>query len=341
MAQRESAYADEGTLAHQCAEEWITGKSPTAEYPQEMKDHVGVYVNHLRDIMDLDPKAVIHVEQRVHVTELVNGTMDAGIWLPSLKEYHVRDLKYGAGLAVSVDSLQVKIYGLGALLTMNYPAEKIVCGIVQPRCYHEDGPIRTIEYHPMELMEFYADLLDAEKRVIAAERANDLDPYISPSEKGCRWCLAAPKCPALRRKANEAARKVFSIDAYDPRELSMSLDEVPLIEAWCASVREFAYKEAEQGKSIPNYKLVDKQARRKWRDDPSVLTRLKKLLGSEAFDIKPKPLTTVEKMLSKEDRAVLAELTVKESSGHVLVHESDKRPAVNTDAKSAFSSLLD
>jgi hypothetical protein len=47
----------------------------------------------------------------------------------------------------------------------------------------------------------------------------------------------------------------------------------------------------------------------------------------------------VEKLIPKDQRSLLESLTIKESSGHTLVHESDKRPAVSLDAKSAFGEI--
>jgi hypothetical protein len=163
------------------------------------------------------------------------------------------------------------------------------------------------------------------------------DTYLKMSEKGCRWCLAAPKCPAMRMKANDAARRVFSNALpYEPEELAETLDLLPILEGWIKNVREFAYEEAEKGHEIPNYKLVEKRATRKWRDEETAAKTLDRL-GVEAFERKLISPAAAEKALPKDMRDTLDELTFKESSGHALVHDSDKRPAVKTDARSAFS----
>lgn len=163
------------------------------------------------------------------------------------------------------------------------------------------------------------------------------DKFLNISEKGCRWCLAAPKCPAMKQKANEVARRAFSNALpYEPAELAETLDQLPVLEGWIKKVREFAYEEAEKGHEIPNYKLVNKVARRAWRDEEAVAKALD-ALGVEAFERKLISPAAAEKQLPKELRDKLDELTFKESSGHALVHESDKRPAVKTDARSAFS----
>jgi len=164
--------------------------------------------------------------------------------------------------------------------------------------------------------------------------------YLRPSEKGCRWCLAAPKCPALKSKAQTLAKQVFAPGLpYDPKALAETLDFLPILEGWIKNTREFAYTEAERGNDIPQWKLVEKRATRKWRgDQDDVLPVLRKVLHDDECWEERKLLSpaAIEKLLPKEKRDVLDELCVKESSGHTLVHESDKRPAVRLDAKSAF-----
>lgn len=164
--------------------------------------------------------------------------------------------------------------------------------------------------------------------------------YLKASEKACRWCLAAPKCPLLAQKAQVMAKKVFTPGLpYNPASLADTLDFLPLWEAYIKNVREFAYSEAEKGVEIPGHKLVEKVARRKWRNEDEVAQSLMPLIeNDDLYERKLISPAAAEKLLSKEERAKLAELVVKESSGHVLVPESDKRPAVKLDAASAFSS---
>lgn len=344
---KSSPYAEEGTKAHHLAELWLRGES---NLPEEYlssawnanREHVAVYTRHVRDVQVQDKDSILHIEQRVAITSDIWGTADAVVWLPKFKELHIIDLKFGAGVAVDADTLQLKGYALATLLTFDeYKAEKVIATIVQPRCAHSDGPVRSVTYTTDELLDFYAELQDLEERVEAATKANDKLPFLKPSSKGCRWCKASAICPAMKALANDKARKAFDIpgerQTYDPAELAATLDSLPILEAWIKNVRQFAYDEAELGKTIPGYKLVEKRASRQWRSETEAGALLLDMLGPDAFENSLKSPATIEKMLSKGDRAVLDELTVKESSGHALVHESDRRPAVKTDAKSAFS----
>jgi len=191
-----------------------------------------------------------------------------------------------------------------------------------------------------------ADLVDEVRRTEeAAEQYTSIDitkmqwadKYLQQGDH-CRWCPAAPVCPLLKTKAQEVAKLVFAPrQQYNAKELAETLDWLPILESWIKNVREFAYSEAEKGHSVPNYKLVEKRATRKWRDEARTIVALHEILGDEKYE--PASLKTpaaIEKLLSKDQRSILDELCIKESSGHTLVHESDKREAVKLDAKSAF-----
>jgi len=342
MPEKSSEFAEEGTKAHALAEALLLGEAATGDI--DMTENVLVYVDYVQSL-----GGDLHVEQRVHVNEHVYGTADAVVWQPAAEALHIVDLKYGAGVPVEVDgNLQLKIYALAALLEFKYPARTVTATIVQPRCPHSDGPVRSVTYDVVDLCDFHADLMDAVARVQVAtndqygETAEDFAAeHLQPSEKGCRWCLAAPKCPAIKGKAQELAKQVFAPGLpYDPKALADTLDFLPILEGWIKNTREFAYGEAEKGNDIPQWKLVEKRATRKWRDEAAALTALTELVDVEKlWERKFITPAAAEKLLPKESRVELKGLTVSESSGHTLVHESDKRPAVKLDAKSAFSSI--
>lgn len=344
MPNKSSEFADEGTKAHALAEALLTEDEGSVRVPEDMLDNVLVYVDYVQSL-----GGDLHAEQRVKVTDDLWGTADAVVWQPLEKHLHIIDLKYGAGVPVEVEgNLQLKIYALATLLTFGYPAERVTATIVQPRCPHSDGPVRSATYDVVDLLDFHADVLDA---VGCVEQAREdvgapgvthwNEAYLTPSEKGCRWCLAAPKCPALKSKAQTLAKQVFAPGLpYDPKALADTLDFLPILEGWIKNTREFAYAEAEQGNAIPQWKLVEKRATRKWRDEAAAMGRLEQVSDIDPDSLYERKFVTpaaAEKLLPKDQRALLDELTVKESSGHTLVHESDKRPAIRVDAKSAFS----
>jgi hypothetical protein len=352
MPNKSSAFAEEGTLGHALGEASLLdgvppqafigtdfeyedhGAAKTATITQEMADHIQVYTDAVQEIA-----GKLFVEVKVSINDQIYGTADAVVWSPTDACLYIRDLKFGAGVPVECDgNLQLKIYALAALLTMKYPAKTVDVGIVQPRCFHPAGPVRSTQFDVVELLDFHADLMDAAAKVELAKTVKNLAPFTVPSEKGCRWCLAAPKCPALKSKAQTLAKQVFAPGLpYDAAALAETLDFLPILEGWIKNTREFAYGEAEQGHDVPNWKLVEKRATRKWRDEATA-AKDTRFLGLEIYDLPSlKSPAAIEKLLPKEQRTLLDELCVKESSGHTLVHESDKRPAIKVDAKSAFA----
>lgn len=353
-----SPYAKEGTLAHAMAEAWLQGVyqlvSPSGDPTvNEMQKHVQVYVEHVGSLRRIGPSNKVYVEVKVSVSEHIWGTADAIVWDPDTFTLYVRDLKYGAGTAVEVsDNHQLKMYALAALLTMKLPAKVVNVGIVQPRLPHADGFIRTKDYDAVDLIDFHADVADAEHRIKEAFFEAEETPcrewnekFLCPSEKGCKWCLAAPTCPKLKSRAQELAKQVFAPGLpYDPKALAATLDFLPILSGWIENVRKFAYTEAEKGNPIPSYKLVPKVASRKWPENINVkaLAAAVLIAPEELYDKAPlKNVTTIQKMApgknDDERAAVIAPFVVKESSGHTLVHESDKRDAIRVDAKAVFA----
>jgi hypothetical protein len=143
------------------------------------------------------------------------------------------------------------------------------------------------------------------------------------------------------------AKQVFAPGLpYDPLKLAQTLDFLPILEGWIKNTREFAYGEAEKGTEIPDYKLVEKTAIRKWKEGlPDPGFALAKHLGCDEKDVwKPKELINVgdaERLApgknAKERAAMLEPFVERKSSGHTLVHISDKRDPVRIDAKAAFA----
>ena len=353
MPDRTSEAAEEGTRAHKMAETILMTGNPD-HTNTEMEKHVRVYTEYVEELFGNITDGSKWIEHQIAVTDQLWGTADALVWDQTNATLHVIDLKYGSGKVVEVrGNMQLRIYALAALLTMKLKARTVVATIVQPRAFHEDGVIRSVEFDAMDLMEFHGELMDGigivESAVIDFGGPH-FNQHLKPSNNACRWCLAAPKCPKVKELAQVSAKAVFTkVDAYDPKELADILGKLDLIEGWCKNVREFAYTEAEHGKDIPGWKLVEKRATRKFKPevvgDPKELAKALGVLPVELF--KQPDLLAVGEIEAlapgknkKEREAVLEPFVTKESSGYALVHESDKRPAIRVDAKAVFAEPL-
>jgi hypothetical protein len=345
-------YAAEGTVAHQLAEDYFK-KSQVPEdmightfsqdgfeieITQEMVEAVRVYTDY---IDDLKVGKEMWVEQQFHMVKVHEdlwGTSDCVLYDPKEKTLYVRDYKHGQGVPVEVvGNDQLKYYALGSLLEMDLPVSIVNVGICQPRCPHPDGPNRSIDFGAADLIDWSADLQDAVK---ATEKK---DAALNPGEEQCRFCPAAASCPALQDMAMETAKDEFSmvVGSYDPEVLADNLEKLPMIEAWCKKVREFAYGEAEHGRKVPRHKLVQKQSRRYWKDDMETVKFLLnyKMEDADIYDRKLRSPAQIEKIIGKEAKGDIVDLIEKRSSGLVLVPESDKREEVKCNPADDFTKL--
>lgn len=333
-----SAYADEGTKAHEVASTFLTtGRWLHEELPDGMLEAVKVYTDEVLRLKG--PVTEMFVEQRLDLSSIhpqMFGTADAVLYHPKDKKLRVFDYKHGAGVPVDVkDNLQLQYYGLGAMLMLNKPVESIELIIVQPRCFHVDGPIRRWEVTPLDMLELVANLREFAE---ATEKPN------APLKQGswCRWCRAAGICPELHKNALAIAKSEFSpAKAYDPVKLAQTLNWLDVFEAWAKSVREFAYNEAQHGRVPPGFKLVQKRATRKWLPSADAEIFAKKFGGDKFryMEMDLRSPASVEKLLTKEQKESLDSFCEKVSSGLALVNEFDKREAVKMDAKSEFSQI--
>jgi hypothetical protein len=348
VPRKSSSYADEGSDAHALAAVCLeqdqspgiyTGKEVSLEGRKftvtgEMVDAVDVYLDFVRSLRD--DGDVLLVEQRFDLSSVhagCFGTADAVHWQPAGKTLTVIDYKHGAGIAVEVENNpQLLYYGLGALLACKYPATKVRLVVVQPRCQHPDGPIRSHEVDAVDLIDFRADLKTYAKATEAP------DAPLTPG-KHCHFCPAAPLCPALQKRAQEVAKMEFAPSLpYDPAQLKLALDSREPLKAWLKALDEFAYGEAMAGRTPPGFKLVAKRAIRKWRSEGEVVLALQKGGINSDTIFEPREVRSpaqLEKLVGKE---LVAEFITSESSGNALVPADDKRPAVVlSSAKDDFS----
>ena len=347
-----SKYASEGTDAHAFGAMLLTLKHNPGKYindtinydgrrvtvDKEMASAIQIYVDHVW--LNRPDHIVVQIETKFDLSAVhpgLFGTADAVIWDDKAKLLEVVDLKYGAGIAVEVtDNPQLHYYALGALLASGYKARTVRMTIVQPRCDHSQGPVRSQDIDAIDLLDFKTDL---KKYAVATEDPN------APLAPGywCRFCPASGICPELKRQAQKAAkidfqpanveeRKAAGQLPYDPVLLKQALDSREVVKAWLKAVDEFAYAELEAGRPIPGYKLVEKRASRKYRNgEGEVIEALQSdpMVEVEIEDcFEPRSLLSPAQLEKKVGKDFVARFTVKESSGHALVPESDKRPAV-------------
>lgn len=312
----------------------------------EMIEGVNVYLEHVRGL-----RGERAVEQRLdisHVADGIFGTGDALVYDQVNKHLHVIDLKYGRGVLVEAkDNPQLLLYASGAAKRYHNREgiNLVTMTIVQPRAQHPKGPVRSHTITWKELADAETEIGEGAKRVAEASTAPDVKPYLS-SGSWCRFCKAGAVCEVRAEEAIAAAEAEFTdltaeaVSAMPPEKLAKVLAKARDIEHWIKAVQEHAHAEAMAGRPVPGFKLVEKRAVRKWRNEQLLIENAPMMLSiPEDALYGPRPLLSpaqLEKILSPAERKDVAPFVVKSSSGFNLVPEDDPRPAAKPSAEDEF-----
>lgn len=346
-----SKYAEEGTIAHSYAEKVLMGLMDHSEIPDpEMASAVKVYTDHVIDLLcdHAVPADHIFIEKRLDLSEIhpgLFGTGDCIVYIEASKTLHVIDYKHGAGVPVEVvedgkPNVQLMYYAAGAMYLPELQGEEIemvVLTVVQPRCGHPDGPVRSLRLDATEMLSFAHEL-----SVLAACTQKEDAPL--KAGEWCRFCPAATQCPLLTEQANAVAKATFSALPSDPATLAQALEKLPAIESYIKAIREKAYQVVENGGSIPGYKRVAKRPSRKWNNPAEVVEFLKakaNLADADIYDLSLKSPAQMEKLFDKAGKIALKEFIISESSGFTLASENDSRPEAKPDVAAVGFTVLD
>lgn len=296
------------------------------EVTDEMAEGVMLYVDYVRNLVDTED-VEFDIEQRLdmtHVHPSMFGTGDALVYRPKESALHLVDLKFGRGVVVSPEeNAQLLTYALGAVTRYgNRPIDTVHLTIIQPRAYHPEGPIRTWITDPVTIVEF-------EDRLSELARATEADDAPLAPGDWCRFCPAAPTCPAKKDQMMETAKRLYEVveleQPVDKDEMGALLTKTREVADWIKSFEQYAFEQAEVGKLPTGYKLVKKRPTRKWKDEDTVADKLSALgFDDSVIFAEPKVRTVaqMEKALGK-NKDEIQFLYEKVSSGNKLVPVED------------------
>lgn len=337
--------AQAGTAIHALAEECYQFDADpmiyvgaTVEGVQLAKWHCEMAAQHVEAIQELrefcGPANAVLIEEKVSHTEnsavRLRGTADVIGISRKHSTLVVLDLKTGAQY-VDADSEQLKIYALGAIKKFNLQSfQNIELQINQPRT----GGVRAHAMTMQELLDWEASTL-----LPAILEASNPAAQPKPSEKACQYCPAKLTCPAQNAAFELVAQQEPAIVTMKKDEIkavmlrltdeqvSDLLDRAPIVEAFVDALRKHAKERMEQGGVLPGWQLAPKRAQRKWIDEKKAEQAL-----TDAGLTVDKLYTTdfitpadAEKLLGKEQKAILEELTKKESSGITIARDASLR----------------
>ncbi len=299
-----SAYAAEGTVAHEIASKLLT--EPDYEPPvgetvevdghkvlvtRSMLDYVHDYVARVRQLAEGKELLVERKLPIDHITDEAEASGTGDAIIIGEGEITIVDLKFGAGVAVEAEgNPQLQMYALGAVREYSVldDFERITMVIDQPRV--RDVP----SSHTITADELQAFAVEASA---AAYKAHTLVSMVrgglpvaeidrsmfAPGEKTCQWCKAKAACPALREEvmlavAGEATERAspeefaqfVAIEVDDMignNYLSIAMSKADMVEDWVKAVRAEVERRLLAGEQVPDYKLVAGRAGpRKWAD---------------------------------------------------------------------------
>lgn len=339
-----SDFAREGTLAHALGEFYLKNffgleldaaeldeyenliKSPM--FSETMKDYVDDYVSYVVEEYErsktADNGAVIFIERKLDLTAYIPesfGTGDAVII--SKNRLKIIDLKYGQGVRVSCENnKQMMLYALGAFKDLEFMydgIEVVEMTIYQPRMSN----ISTFEMPVSELLDWAENELKP-KAKMAFNGAGEFS-----AGKHCAFCKAKTTCKALAEENLKLARFEF-VDAFllSDAELVEILGKADLFINWINAIKEYAFKEALNGKKWEGYKLVEGRSTRKYTDELKVVETLKDNGFPEEVLYKKSliGITEMERTISKKTfEALLSGLVHKPPGSPTLVPVTDKR----------------
>lgn len=254
---------------------------------QDTVESCQVFLDEVRSWKEKLPGSVIEPERHGTLDWLdkeIGGTTDATIRQP-FGTLVILDYKHGKGVPVDVVeddgsvNAQTMVYalaGLGAPSSSGVEMfEEIIVGIVQPRSFHPDGPIRYAPpMTPEQVREWGNNVLMP--AVKAAKKKN------APLSAGdhCRFCKAAQGCPEIQKQAMSVAQEAFEdvdnpVTPTDPMMLTTEqigkvLGLEKLLKGWLKAVESRALHLLASGESIPGFKLVQKKTHRKWTNPATV-----------------------------------------------------------------------
>ena len=344
--QGSTIYADEGSLAHECAEQliqkgFVTEKQCAkvdafyADHPElggsadrmvrTLEDYVNFVFEGKQEQIREDPATVLETEQRVDLSRWIPGGFGtADVILVRTGYLHIIDLKYGKGVPVSAENNpQLRLYALGALDALDpvYEIKEVAMTIYQPRLDN----ISTDKLSAEELYLWGDSIIKP-----AAKTAMDEDAPMMAGD----WCMF---CPA-RRDCRERTEYYLALEEYKdkallkPAEIAAVLKDVDGLVKWAQDLKDGVLTRALEGESFPGWKVVEGRSIRKYSGTEEEIVKQCEGAGYDRallYEHKLLGITAMEALMGKKQFAdVLGGYVDKPPGKPTLAPDSDKRPAI-------------
>jgi len=327
-----SEHADRGTMLHDVISEILGKCLPWDQFigttyegqvlTQELFDEKIAVALELLDQVDPHKNMEYEVETRVGFGDLLPGVFGSTDLVGRIgSRAVVLDWKFGDGVVVDAeDNDQLMFYAAACMRTPSAQwafdgALEIELVIVQPPM------IKRWVTTKERIKQFEQTLVQAVKQ------AQQPDAKLAVGDH-CRWCAGKPICPKMTGAVDRALQ--VQLKEIDVDTLGRYLKNADLLEDWIKDLRGLALQLLEKNLPVPGYKLVQKQARRKWTDESKAKEALLDMGLKESVVVETSVMSPAqaEKALKKRWADLPEGLVKSESSGTTLASEDDPHPAV-------------
>lgn len=339
-----SEYALEGTAAHAAAEHCLDEDNQLDTWEivgqeflgykvgQEMASGVQLYLDEVRSHLETDQTVMFLVEVPIDTDDhqLLYGTLDAAVIEVERKHVVLRDFKYGFMPVEVEENAQLMYYAFGLL--RQYPwIETVDLGIVQPRGFHEDGPIRRWFTTAEHIIEW------GENELLPAMLHAETDTTTISLGGHCHFCPVKLVCPKMKTMYAAAAQaEIGDAKELDNDQLGADYGAGKRVTEYIKAVEEEAFRRNSTGSAVPGTKLVTKQAKRVW--NKGVEKIFKKKFGDKCHETPKFKSPAKMELLGSSARKLVAEHAYKPHTGLTIALADDKRVAVKVKpAKEVFA----
>ena len=267
-------------------------------------------------------------------------------WPDGRTSLDVIDAKFGYQEVLAEENPQLLMYAAGALEKFGLTEDFYEVNLVIEQPLRGTSAWGTTPEFVSAWVSAYAKPA-AEKALMihkmVGERALREEDF-APSEKTCQWCKAKAVCPALLAKVEETIERDFEaldpdsnlanlVEAVSTDRLGAIFPNLELIEDWAKAVRARIEIEVFAGRKVPGVKVVaGKRGNRAWSSDEEAEAMMKKfkMKVDQMYAFKllgPKPILEALKDQPRRLKQIESLVVQPEGKPHV-VHESDKRPAI-------------
>jgi hypothetical protein len=290
----ESQDAREGTASHWAGQELLIGQM--VDVGQVAPNGVVLDIDMIegaemyqRAVRELVPAPQGNVEQRVECSSVhpyMWGTPDFWHYDAVQRVLYVMDYKYGRRFVEVFENWQLIAYAAGIIWTLALDDLNLTVhfGIVQPRSYHRDGPVRTWRVRGSDLRPYVNMLAGGAEAAVRVDGTFN-ENAVCTVNPGCRDCRGRRACPALHRATMACVDLSEAPVPFDlpPTAVGVELRMIQhaqmLLKARAEGLEEQARSAMMGGVDVPHFLLQRAQGREKWQRPVSEVLALGSMLG--------------------------------------------------------------